>query len=172
MKISYNSEDLPVATDETLLSDELLMGLFNLYISLSNWDAIISFCLSVQEYGEYESIITRNLARAYIAKKLYSKAEEMLLKAIESEPEDDGLYTVMSTLYKEIKDYPNMLDAQEHAIIADPMDMRNYINLAIHILNWGYIRDENETIIGPIKNTRRYTECYSCLLYTSPSPRD
>ena len=161
MKISYNSEDLPIATDETLLSDELLMGLFNLYISLSNWDAIISFCLSVQEYGEYESMITKNLARAYIAKKLYSKAEEMLLKAIEREPEDDGLYTVMSTLYKEIKDYPNMLDAQEHAIIADPMDMRNYINLAIHILNWGYIRDENETIIGPVKNTRRYTECYS-----------
>ena len=59
MKVSYNSENLPIATDDTLLSNELLMGFFNLYISLSKWEAIVSFCLSAQGYGEYTPIIKK-----------------------------------------------------------------------------------------------------------------
>lgn len=165
MKVSYNSENLPCATNDTILSNELLMGLFNLYISLSKWDSIVSFCLSAQEYEEYTAIIKKNLARAYVAQKLYSKAEEILLKALEDNPEDDNLYTLMSTLYKETKEYSKMLDAQEHAVLTDSADMNNFINLSIDILNWGYIRDENGEIIGPIKISRRLAECYNIYNY-------
>lgn len=167
MKVAYNSDNLPFATDDTLLSNELLMGLFNLYISLSKWDSIVSFCLSAQGYEEYTAIIKRNLARAYVEQKLYSKAEEILLKALEDNPTDDSLYTLMSTLYKETKEYSKMLEAQEHAVITDPLDMNNFINLSIDILNWGYIRDDNEIIIGPITSSRRLAECYSIYNYIS-----
>ena len=87
------------------------------------------------------------------------------MKALEDEPEDDGLHTLMSTLYKEMKEYAKMLDAQEHAVITDPADMNNFINLSIDILNWGYIRDENEMIIGPVKSSRRFAECFNIYNY-------
>lgn len=165
MKVSYDSEGFPIATDDTLLSNELLMGLFNLYISLSKWKSIVSFCLSAQEYGECATIIRKNLARAYIAEKQYSKAEGILMKALEDDPNDDSLYTLLSSLYKETKEYQKMLDAQENAAITDPADMNNFINLSIDILNWGYVRNEDGEIIGPIKSSQRLNECYNIYNY-------
>jgi tetratricopeptide (TPR) repeat protein len=138
----------PFADKNTVIERELLMGLFNVYISMQDWDAIITFCDSTKglNINGNDSIILRNAARAYVEKREYVKAQEALKEAIEDEPDNDSLHTMLSELYRKMGEYEKAFEAQEQAVLLDPDDMNNFINLSIDILNNGMYRDENGKI--------------------------
>lgn len=155
--------NLPLATKSTSTTDTLLMGLFNIYISLGAWESIVSFCDSANSYGINSKIIIRNKVRALISLKKYEDADKYLKEAIASNPNDDVLQTLMSSLCRARGDYKGALCAQEKALLIDPQDANIYINLSIDILNRGYIHECSEKIIGPIDSQKRLNECIPIL---------
>ena len=164
MNIEYE-DNLPVASKLTPSDDTLLAGLFNIYNQQDDWQSIISFCNSATKYGLDGSIITRNKARALVEIGDYNTAETEILATLEENPDDDRLQTTLSSLYRRTGEYEKALIAQERALLIDPHDATNYLNLTIEILNRGFVRNDEGDIIGPIDRKRRLAECFAIMNY-------
>ena len=145
--------------------DTLLMGLFNVYLAQRDWDAIVSVCDSAIQLGYDNSIYFRNKARALVEKQSFDEAEIAVQSAIDLEPDNDALLVILSDIYQKKGDFEKALTCSEKAIRIDPDDATNYINLAIDILNRGFLRNQSGNIIGPLEKKKRLNECLPILAY-------
>jgi len=129
--------------------------LFNFYFRMGkpNWVQVIAE--KAKEEGIENALILRNLARSYASTGNINKAEEMYLYALEKYPDDDTTYALYGDLLDDEGKYDLAYENTEKGIIADPEDGSRWINLAIQILNRGYVRDSNGILIGPIDKKER-----------------
>ena len=155
----------PNMTKRSNNDDTLLMGLFNVYLAQRDWDAIVSVCDSAIQLGYDNSIYFRNKARALVEKQSFDEAEIAVQSAIDLEPDNDALLVILSDIYQKKGDFEKALTCSEKAIQIDPDDATNYINLAIDILNRGFLRNQSGNIIGPLEKKKRLNECLPILAY-------
>lgn len=129
--------------------------LFNFYarIGKDQWAEVIAD--AAKRLGLETATILRNLARAYAKQGKNVEAEKMYEYAIEQHPDDDTTYAFYGDFLDDLGRYESAYENTEKGIIADPQDGGRYINLAIQILNRGYVRDENGKLFGPVDKDMR-----------------
>ena len=129
--------------------------LFNFYFRMGKAQWVEAIAKKVKQHGIETALILRNLARAYAEQGENTEAEEMYEYAIEQHPDDDTTYALYGDFLDDLGRYESAYENTEKGIVADPEDGNRYINLAILILNRGYVRNESGGLVGPVdKNTR------------------
>jgi tetratricopeptide (TPR) repeat protein len=123
--------------------------LFNFYFRMGKHEWIEAIASAAKDFGLETAVILRNLARSYASQGKYQAAEEMYKYAVEMHPEDDTTYAFYGDFLDDLGRYDSAYETTEQGVLADPNDGNRFINLAIQILNRGYVRDADRKLVGP-----------------------
>lgn len=129
--------------------------LFNFYFRLRKPQWVETIARAAKEDGIENALILRNLARAMAEQRRVVESEQMYKYAIEKFPDDDTTYALYGDFLDDQGKYEPAYGNTEMGIIADPDDGGRYMNLAIQILNRGYVRNAEGELIGPVDKSIR-----------------
>lgn len=136
-----------VLTSANDLSDRKLSALFAVYNDLGLYDQVVSICKSYETFKLPASpVILRNLANAYKNLDMYSEAKQYYEELMELDYFSDINHRAYSGYYIKVKDYGRAYLEDELTLALDSADVENYFNIAIDILNYGYVRTSGENI--------------------------
>lgn len=138
--------------------------LFNFYRRLNKFEWILSVAESASQVFGSESIFERNRASALAALGRADEAEQVFEAALENDPTDDQTISWYADFLDDLQRYEEAYRQFEKAIVADPDDGNLFANLAIHILNRGYVREDGDRITGPLPRKRRVKPAMPLLL--------
>lgn len=130
------------------INEQTLGALFNAYMRLDLHERTISVCESYEhlELPLY-SLIIRNKASALASLKRYDDAKITYLQSLEIDYYDDSNHAFYASLLEDIGDFYGAYLESEIAAILDLNDPNRFINLAIHILNYSYVRTSAEKLV-------------------------
>jgi uncharacterized protein (TIGR02996 family) len=132
-----------------------VLVLFDSYFRKGRNDWVLSLAESAETVIGPESTIVRNKARALARLGRKADAEKEFKRAIELDPSDDTTHAFYSDFLDDEGRYEESYQEHEEAILLDPEDGTRYSNLAIQILNRGFIRDASGNFVGPIPKKER-----------------
>ena len=129
------------------IKEETLGALFNAYIRLYLHERIISVCESCEQFDlPLHSLVMRNKASAFASLKRYDEARKTYLQLLEADYYDDSNHAFYASFLNNIGDYAGAYKEREIATILDLNDANRFINLAIHMLNYSYVRTSAKEI--------------------------
>jgi len=134
---------------------EAVLLLFNYYNRSGKLDWILSVVESLPGPQAGDPAILRNKARALGKLGRVPEAEEAFLQAVKADPTDDVSISWYGDFLDDQGKYPGAYEQLEESVLADPEDGKNFIQLAIQILNRGYHRSADGQIRGPIDRHAR-----------------
>lgn len=139
---------LTVANTNRNIDKYNLSALFNAYVRLDLFERTISVCESCEELDlpTIMPLIIRNKAAAYGELKIIDKAQEAYETLLQMDYYDDTNHAFYASFLGDIGEYVNAYHEREIAAILDKNDPARFINLAIEILNYGYVRCDEQTI--------------------------
>lgn len=133
----------PKHVDETTLG-----ALFNAYIRLDLHERTISVCDSYEQLDLPPlSLVIRNKASAFASLKQYDDARRTYLQLLETDYYNDANHAFYASFLDDVGDYAGAYIEREIATILDLNDANRFINLAIHMLNYSYVRTSAENLV-------------------------
>lgn len=142
-----------------------LVLLFDLYFAMNQHEWVVNLATSVEALMGPNSSIIRNKARALHEAGRSAEAELEFKRAIRVDPTDDRSHSFYVLLLNDQSRYAEAFVESEQAVLCDPYDGTGYENLAIQILNHGFVRDSSGKIVGPIEpRGKRVRYAYPLLL--------
>ncbi len=150
-----HTEEGPTIANITREKERGFGLLFNFYFRMNKVKWVEIIAKSAIASGIETSTLLRNLAKAYAKQGKHDEADNAYQDAIEKHPDDDTTYVFYGDFLDDLGKYELAYENTEKGIIADPEDGSRFINLAIQILNRGYVRDSDEQLIGPVENNER-----------------
>ncbi len=144
-----HGDDGPIASLD-VLEDHIeasLATLFEMYSADNRPNWKLSVVDSVSGLlGEQNVMLLRNRGRALHELGRLTEAEEAFKSALSVDPSDDATLTAYGVLLNTQRRFTDALILMERALEADPDDPTNYLNVAIQILNYSYVRATNGEI--------------------------
>jgi tetratricopeptide (TPR) repeat protein len=129
--------------------------LFNFYFRMGKYQWVEAIATAAKQLGLETATVLRNLARAYGAQGKNVEAEEMYKYAIEQHPDDDTTFAFYGDFLDDLGKYESAYENMEKGIVGDPEDGGRYVNLAILILNRGYVINADGKLAGPVDGNMR-----------------
>ena len=138
-----------------------------------------TYSLSDIEAKEYLTRLTPNVAKshddlgvAYSRKGLFDKGIASHQKAIAADSSFAQAYTHMGIAHSLKGNRQKAVELHLKAIKIDPEVAQAHFNLGVDYLHMRRVDQAAESFQRAIQIDPEYGRAYSCLLYTSPSPRD
>lgn len=136
-----------LTTANTNVDKYNLATLFNAYGRLDLYKRTISICESYEMLDlPLLPLIIRNKANAYGELKQIDKAQEAYKALLEMDYYDDTNHAFYAGFLADIGEYVSAYHEREIATILDLNDPNRFNNLAIEILNYNYVRCDDNTI--------------------------
>lgn len=129
--------------------------LFNSYDRLQKHEWVVSLAASAETLLGADSLIVRNKARALAGVGKPAEAETEFRRAISLDSSDDTAHAFYAEFLDDQGRYKEALEEAEAAVFGDPDDGSRYVNLAIHILNRGFVHNEDRAVHGPLPRRDR-----------------
>lgn len=141
-----------ISSPSKYINEKTLGTLFNAYIRLDLHERTISVCESYEQLDlPLHSLVIRNKASAFASLKRYDDARKTYLQLLKADYYDDSNHAFYASFLDDIGDYAGAYIEREIAAILDLNDANRFINLAIHMLNYSYVRKNAEDLVK-IKN--------------------
>lgn len=130
------------------INENTLGALFNAYMRLDLYERTISVCESYEQLDlPLNSLVMRNKASAFASLKRYEEARKTYLGLLETDYYDDSNHAFYASFLDDMGDYAGAYIEREIAAILDLNDANRFINLAIHILNYSYVRISADNLV-------------------------
>lgn len=137
-----------ISSPSKYTNENTLGALFNAYIRLDLHERTISVCESYEQLDlPLHSLVIRNKASAFASLKRYDDAKKTYLQLLEADYYDDSNHAFYASFLDDIGDYARAYIEREIAAILDLNDANRFINLAIHMLNYNYVRTSAEDLV-------------------------
>jgi tetratricopeptide (TPR) repeat protein len=149
-------DNLPVVNQVGNRTDMVgLMGLDEFYFRTGKPENVLSLMSSVEKVIGQNSRVIREKARALARMGKNPDAEQEFKAAIKADPLDDSGHTAYSSFLEAQGRYKESYVESEEAIICDPADGSLFVALGIDIFNYGFVRNREGKVIGPLPQSER-----------------
>lgn len=151
--------DYVLTTTNRNIDKNNLAALFNAYARLDLYDRTISVCESYEKLDlPLLPLIVRNKADAYGELKKIDEAQKVYKTLLEMDYYDDTNHAFYASFLTDIGEYVSAYHERELAILLDINDPMRFRDLAIHILNYNYVRRDEKNIskLAATDNAFRY----------------